>query len=85
MSSFSSILEDESKDFIKRVIGVPGDKIEIDNGKLIINDQVVAITPIGPPADKTVEEAQSFGKPMLYEEQLGTVRHEIQYLHDQSE
>ncbi len=76
--------QDESKNFIKRVIGVPGDKIQIVNGKLENNDQVVAITPTGAPADRSVEEGQSFGKPMLYEEQLGTVRHEIQYFHDQS-
>jgi signal peptidase I len=76
--------QDESKDFIKRVVGVPGDKIQIVNGKLKINDQLVDITPIGAPADKSVEAGESFGKPMLYEEQLGTVRHEMQYLHDQS-
>lgn len=76
--------QDESKNFIKRVVGVPGDKIQIINGKLNINDQVVAITPTGPPADTSVEAGQSFGKPMLYEEQLGTVRHEIQYFHNQS-
>jgi signal peptidase I len=75
---------DESKNFIKRVIGVPGDKIQIVNGKLNINDQVVAITPLRAPADNSVEAGQSFGKLMLYEEQLGTVRHEIQYFHDQS-
>lgn len=76
--------QDESKNFIKRVVGVPGDKIQIISGKLNINDQVVAITPTGPPADTSVEAGQSFGKPMLYEEQLGTVRHEIQYFHNQS-
>ena len=30
---------DRSKDFIKRVIGVGGDKIEIKNKKIFINDQ----------------------------------------------
>lgn len=30
---------DRSKDFIKRVIGVAGDKIEIKNKKIFINDQ----------------------------------------------
>jgi signal peptidase I len=75
--------QDESKNFIKRVVGIAGDKIQIINGNLFINDQVVPITPIGPPADKSVEAGQSFGKPMLYDEQLGTVRHAIQYFHDQ--
>lgn len=31
---------DRSKDFIKRVIGIAGDKIEMKNKKLFINDQV---------------------------------------------
>ncbi len=75
--------QDESKNFIKRVIGVPGDKLQIIKGRLYINDQVVPITPIGPPADNSVEAGQSYGKPMLYEEQLGAVKHEIQYFHDQ--
>ncbi len=75
--------QDESKNFIKRVIGVPGDKIQIINGKLTINDQAVQLSPIAPPADKSVEEGPLYGKPMLYEEQLGTVTHTMQYLHDQ--
>ncbi len=76
--------ENEDKNFIKRVIGLPGDKIQIVDGRLTINDQVVAITPANPPADKTVEGEPSFGKPMFYTEQLGAVNHAIQYLHDQS-
>ena len=76
--------ENEDKNFIKRVVGVPGDKIQIVNGKLMINDQAVVITPAAPPADKSVEEGQSFGKPMVYLEQLGAVTHQIQYLMDQS-
>lgn len=31
--------EDQSKDFIKRVIGTPGDKVEIIDEKLFINDR----------------------------------------------
>ncbi len=76
--------QDESKNFIKRVIGVPGDKIQIVNGKLLINDLAVSLTPAGPPTDNSVEAGPSFGRPMFYEERLGTVTHEIQYLHDQA-
>jgi signal peptidase I len=72
--------QDESKDFI----GLPGDKIQIINGKLCINDRAVKLTPVGPPADESVESGQSFGTPMFYDEQLGTITHEIQYFHDQS-
>jgi signal peptidase I len=76
--------ENEDKNFIKRIVGLPGDKIQIINGKLFINDQVVPIKATNAPADKSVEEGLSFGKPMLYEERLGTVTHTMQYLVDQS-
>jgi signal peptidase I len=76
--------ENEDKDFIKRVVGLPGDKIQIINGRLFINDQIVPIVATSPPADKSVEEGPSFGKPVFYKEQLGTVSHVIQYLVDQS-
>ncbi len=76
--------ENEDKNFIKRVVGVPGDKIQIINGKLTINDQAVSLFPSGPPEDKSVEDGHSFGKPSFYEEQLGSVRHAIQYLAEQS-
>src|SRR5690348_15974031 len=33
--------EDRTKDFIKRVIGVAGDKVEIRNKKIFINDQPI--------------------------------------------
>lgn len=36
--------QDRSKDFIKRVIGTAGDKIEMKNKKLFINDQVYTDT-----------------------------------------
>ena len=36
--------QDRSKDFIKRVIGAAGDKIEMKNKKLFINDQVYTDT-----------------------------------------
>ena len=46
--------DDESQLFIKRIIGLPGDKVEIKNGKVYINDSetplddsFVAETPFG--------------------------------------
>ncbi len=76
--------ENEDKNFIKRVVGVPGDKIQFVNGKLTINDQAVALTPSLPPADATVEKGQS-GAPRFFREQLGSVSHEIQFMVDQSQ
>ena len=32
---------DESRDFVKRVIGVPGDKLEIRDGRVFLNDRAL--------------------------------------------
>lgn len=32
--------KNESQDFIKRIMGVPGDKVKVSNGKVYINDQL---------------------------------------------
>ncbi len=72
--------ENEDKNFIKRVVGLPGDKIEIKDGKLHINDELVSLS-----AEKDQGSVYpSYDKPKLYAEQLGTVNHQIQYLRDQS-
>jgi signal peptidase I len=77
--------ENEDKNFIKRVVGLPGDKIEIINGKLFINDEPVSIAPGGTSDGKQEGSGYPYyDKPKLYDEQLGTVKHEIQYLRDQS-
>jgi signal peptidase I len=77
--------ENEDKNFIKRVVGLPGDKIEIRNGKLFINDQAVAVTPIGTYGGNEQNGGfPYYDKPKLLDEQLGTVRHHILYLRDQS-
>jgi signal peptidase I len=77
--------EDEAKNFIKRVVGLPGDKIEIRKGTLFINDQPVPI--IAESAARDSEQAVRspyYEKPKLFMEQLGGVKHQIQYLRDQS-
>lgn len=38
---FKSPLENDNRSFIKRVIGLPGDKISIFNGQLYINDRKI--------------------------------------------
>ena len=77
--------ENEDKNFIKRVVGLPGDKIEIKNGKLFINDEPVSIVPITVSDGKQASSGYPYyDKPRLYDEQLGAVKHEIQYLRDQA-
>jgi len=77
--------ENEDKNFIKRVIGLPGDKIQITNGKLFINDQPVPVVDLGSFDEREQGTGSSyFNKPKKLEEQLGTLRHQILYLHDQS-
>jgi signal peptidase I len=78
--------EDESKNFIKRVVGVPGDKIEIRKGVLLINDQPVPLSEVKESGEKEQGGGQTFpwGKPRLFDEQLGSVTHRMQYLRDQS-
>ncbi len=49
--------EDRSKDFIKRVIGIGGDKIEMKNKKLFINDQPYE-DPFGVYDDDTIYPAE---------------------------
>jgi signal peptidase I len=74
--------ENEDKNFIKRVIGLPGDKIEIKKGVLLVNDQPVLIQEVKGAAS----EGGLYGSsPRVFEEQLGTIRHRIQYLLDQED
>ncbi|MBU3724272.1 MAG: signal peptidase I [Burkholderiaceae bacterium] len=40
--------EDESVDYIKRVIGVPGDVIRYEQKRLYVNDQPVSVRPLDP-------------------------------------
>jgi signal peptidase I len=35
---------DSSRDYIKRVVAVPGDRVEVRGGKLIINDKALEVT-----------------------------------------
>jgi signal peptidase I len=78
--------EDEKKDFIKRVVGLPGDKLEVKKGKLFINDQPVPVAENGDYTDKEQRFGRDYDiKAKLMEEQLGDVTHKIQYLRDQSD
>ncbi|MEJ6024068.1 signal peptidase I [Ramlibacter sp. PS4R-6] len=61
-----------SLDYIKRVVGVPGDEVAYLNKKLTINGQPVSKQPV---ADYFDEDAMAYYK--QYEELLGARRHRI--------
>lgn len=74
--------ENEDKNFIKRIVGVPGDKIQIVSGKLFINDQEVPTRSLGTTRD--LEGGFYGSNPRLMEEQLGSATHHIQFLQEQT-
>jgi signal peptidase I len=63
--------KDESKDFIKRVIGIEGDVIEIKNDILFVNGKKVVTEYIAKYNDNDISEADR------YEEFLGGTKHYI--------
>src|SRR5262245_50087580 len=64
--------EDTSLDYIKRVVGVPGDRVEYRNKRLIINGVPV---PMKQGDDYLSKERMQFSK--RYVETLGSVQHEL--------
>src|SRR5450830_791712 len=69
--------KDMSQDYIKRVIGVPGDKITYENKRLTVNGKEVAYTPLD---DYLDDESTVYHKQL--EENLTGVSHRI--LNDES-
>lgn len=63
---------DPRQDYIKRVVGLPGDRIEYSAQRLSINGQPVALEPRG----EYYEEDRLRYEPM-FEEKLGAVAHRI--------
>jgi signal peptidase I len=63
--------EDENTDFIKRVLGIEGDTIEIKDDQLYINNEKVTARLIGKYSDEEMPNAD------IYEETLGKRKHKI--------
>lgn len=60
-------------DFIKRVVGVPGDEVVYQNKRLTINGQEVPVNRVGP----YVNPSQQSGSPEQLNETLGEHEHAI--------
>lgn len=78
---FKSTREQERWPYVKRVVGLPGDTVEIRDGRLIINDEIVEREEIG-----SFEQQDRHGRVYIYrafEETLpGGVKHKIIELAD---
>jgi signal peptidase I len=72
------------KSFVKRVIALGGDKVQIINGELYINDQLISATPTGVPEDDDQPYSKATGPPTIYEERIGDASYLVQYLPDKS-
>jgi signal peptidase I len=66
---------DETTDYIKRVVGVPGDHIQYHNKTLLINGQQVAQVPAGTYIGKGAGISMSGAA--IRREQLGDVEHDV--------
>lgn len=63
---------DPTKDFIKRVVGLPGDRIAYRNKQLIVNGEPMPLS-----ADGVYTEIGSPGVEYRFKEDIGPVRHDI--------
>jgi signal peptidase I len=66
--------KDPSTDYIKRVVGVPGDEVVFRNQQLFLNGQLVPTEPMPPPGFYD-EEARRYSPE--FKEKLGNVEHGI--------
>jgi signal peptidase I len=60
-----------STNYIKRLVGLPGDTVKYQNRQLFINDELVSTTPLGEYTEGSQPEA------LLYNEILGEADHNI--------
>ena len=72
--------QDTTTDYIKRVVGVPGDVVEYKHKRLTINGQAQIVTPAGASARAGLQE---FVNTDRFEEDLGSHHHVIQIRNDQ--
>jgi signal peptidase I len=66
-------------DYIKRVVGLPGDRIQYQNKQLMINDRMMELSPLHASDDASQENG--IIRSQRFEEQLFDVKHQI-LIHD---
>ncbi len=62
---------DPSTNYIKRLVGLPGDTIRYAGKKIYVNDEPVSLVPVG------IYDGEDQPGSLLLRERLGTVEHEI--------
>ena len=67
--------KDESVDFIKRLIAIPGDIIEVHDKNIYINGVKIAIT-----LTNNVGSLDGFQVPDVYKESFFTITHDVQFM-----
>ncbi len=77
--------EDNGKDYIKRVVGLPGDKIEMRGRNLVINGKKIPLEPAGKYVYKTIPYGRGGRRDayevslLRYKEKFGTNAHYVIY------
>ncbi|MEO7775595.1 MAG: signal peptidase I [Steroidobacteraceae bacterium] len=64
---------DPAVNYIKRLVGLPGDRVRIENDQIFVNDAAVVLTDIGPYSDGCYQGLR------MGEEVLGTHTHRTMY------
>lgn len=77
--------ENPTKNFVKRIIGLGGDKIQYINGELYINDQLVQSRLIDENLGEDSNNNGKFGSAIEFEEQIaGDKKYRVQHIRDKS-